>query len=196
MNIAPCVFQFLTDKIWWKNVKGSWGLARGKPHVWGIRLAVTSMISCWHLSNEKSPGCLGYIWDFTTHLHRDYDTPLEGPLWKNHYNGKLEGFFVAHFYVFRVLLPSQFEIEQLQIWKRNMTSLFCIPERMADLSCLRWGALQHVQGKSHHKQIHCGNVVSARPPSNNILVDYDFYNALPVLPSYCRNVLCIHLQEL
>ena len=104
MNTAPCVFQFLTDKIWWKNVKGSWGLARGKPHVWGIRLAVTSMISCWHLSNEKSPGCLGYIWDFTTHLHRDYDTPLEGPLWKNHYNGKLEGFFVAHFYVFRVLL--------------------------------------------------------------------------------------------
>ena len=89
---------------------------------------------------------------------------------------------------FESCFRSQFEIEQLQIWKGNMTGLFCIPERMADLSCLCWGALQHVQGKSHHKQIHCGNVVSARPPSNNILLDYDFYNALPVLPSYCLTV--------
>ena len=33
MNTAPCVFQFLTDKTWWKNVKGSWDLAGVKPHV-------------------------------------------------------------------------------------------------------------------------------------------------------------------
>ena len=73
---APCVFQFLTDKIWWKNVNGSWGLAGGKPHVWGIRLAVTSMISCWHLSNEKSPGCLGM---FRVHLGLYY--PFTLGLW-------------------------------------------------------------------------------------------------------------------
>ena len=76
MNTAPCVFQFLTDKIWWKNVNGSWGLAGGKPHVWGIRLAVTSMISCWHLSNEKSPGCLGM---FRVHLGLHY--PFTFGLW-------------------------------------------------------------------------------------------------------------------
>ena len=28
------------------------------------------------LSNEKNPGCLGYIGDYTTQVYRDYDKPL------------------------------------------------------------------------------------------------------------------------
>ena len=30
------------------------------------------------MSNEKKPGCLGYIGDYTTQLYRDYDKPLKG----------------------------------------------------------------------------------------------------------------------
>ncbi len=29
-----------------------------------------------HLSNEKNPGCLGYIGDYTIQLHRDFNKPL------------------------------------------------------------------------------------------------------------------------
>ncbi len=29
-----------------------------------------------HMSNEKNPGWLGYIGDYTTQLYRDYNTPL------------------------------------------------------------------------------------------------------------------------
>ena len=29
-----------------------------------------------HLSNEKNPGCLGYIGGFTIQLYRDYNKPL------------------------------------------------------------------------------------------------------------------------
>ena len=29
-----------------------------------------------HMSNEKNPGWLGYIGDYTTHLNRDYNKPL------------------------------------------------------------------------------------------------------------------------
>ena len=29
-----------------------------------------------HMSNEKNPGCLGYIGDYTTRLYRDYNKPL------------------------------------------------------------------------------------------------------------------------
>ena len=28
-----------------------------------------------YVSNEKKPGCLGYIGDYTAHLHRDYNKP-------------------------------------------------------------------------------------------------------------------------
>ena len=31
---------------------------------------------CNHLSNEKNPGWLGYIGDYTTQLYRDYYKPL------------------------------------------------------------------------------------------------------------------------
>ena len=36
MNSALWIFQFLTDKTWWKNVKGPWGLAGVKAHVFTI----------------------------------------------------------------------------------------------------------------------------------------------------------------
>ncbi len=29
-----------------------------------------------HLGNEKSPGCLGYVRDYTTQLYRDYNEQL------------------------------------------------------------------------------------------------------------------------
>ena len=29
-----------------------------------------------HVSNEKNPGCLVYIRDYTTQLYRDYNKPL------------------------------------------------------------------------------------------------------------------------
>ena len=29
-----------------------------------------------YVSNEKNPGCLGYIGDYTTQLYRDYNKPL------------------------------------------------------------------------------------------------------------------------
>jgi len=31
---------------------------------------------CFKMSNEKKPGWLDYIGDYTTHLYRDYDKPL------------------------------------------------------------------------------------------------------------------------
>ena len=40
------------------------------------------------LSNEKNPGCLGYIGDYTTQLYGDYHKPLYGSLLNNQYNGK------------------------------------------------------------------------------------------------------------
>ena len=30
----------------------------------------------FHLSNEKNPGCLGYVGDYTTQFYRDYNKPL------------------------------------------------------------------------------------------------------------------------
>ena len=30
------------------------------------------------LSNEKTPGCLGYVRDFPTQVYKDYDKPLQG----------------------------------------------------------------------------------------------------------------------
>ena len=31
---------------------------------------------CCQMSNEKNPGWLGYIGDYTTQLYRDYNKPL------------------------------------------------------------------------------------------------------------------------
>ena len=31
---------------------------------------------CRHMSNEKKPGCLGFIGDYTIQLYGDYITPL------------------------------------------------------------------------------------------------------------------------
>ena len=42
----------------------------------------------WHLNNEKNPGWLGYIEDYTTQVYRDYNKPLQGSLLTNQYNGK------------------------------------------------------------------------------------------------------------
>jgi len=40
------------------------------------------------LSNEKNPGCLGYIGDYTAQFFGDYHKPLYGSLLNNQYNGK------------------------------------------------------------------------------------------------------------
>ena len=40
------------------------------------------------LSNEKNPGCLGYLRDYTTQLYRGYNKPLYGSLLTNQYSGK------------------------------------------------------------------------------------------------------------
>ena len=39
---------------------------------------ITPIYKPWkgHLSNEKNPGWLGYIGDYTTQLYRDYNKPL------------------------------------------------------------------------------------------------------------------------
>ena len=37
---------------------------------------MTHNMSSDQLSNEKKPGCLGYIGDYTTQLYRDYNKPL------------------------------------------------------------------------------------------------------------------------
>ena len=42
-------------------------------YIWAVRKVVDKGI---HLSNEKNPGCLGYIRDYTTQVYRDYDKPL------------------------------------------------------------------------------------------------------------------------
>ena len=47
----------------------------------------------FHLSNEKKPGWLGYIGDYTLQLYRDYNKPLQGSLLTNQYNRNWEGFF-------------------------------------------------------------------------------------------------------
>ena len=38
-------------------------------------------------SSDQNPGCLLYIGDYTTQLHRDFNRPLPGSLWTNQYNG-------------------------------------------------------------------------------------------------------------
>ena len=38
------------------------------------------------VSNEKNPGCLGYIEDYTAQLYGDYNKPLYGSLLNNQYN--------------------------------------------------------------------------------------------------------------
>ena len=38
------------------------------------------------LSNEKHPGCLGYLGGCTTQLYRDYNKPISGSQWTNQYN--------------------------------------------------------------------------------------------------------------
>ena len=40
------------------------------------------------VSNEKNPGWLRYIGDYTTQLYRDYNKPLYGSLLTIQYNGK------------------------------------------------------------------------------------------------------------
>ena len=50
------------------------------------------------MSNEKNPGCLVYIGDYTTQLYRDYNKPLSGPLLNNQHFMESKGprvFFVA-----------------------------------------------------------------------------------------------------
>ena len=45
------------------------------------------------MSNEKSPGCLGYIGDYTTQLCGDYNKPLQGSLLNNQYFMESRRFF-------------------------------------------------------------------------------------------------------
>ncbi len=40
------------------------------------------------LSNEKNPGCLLYIRDYTTQLYWNFNKPLKGSLLNNQYNAK------------------------------------------------------------------------------------------------------------
>ena len=51
-----------------------------------------------HMSNEKNPGYLLYIGDYTTSLYGDYSKPLKGSLLINQYfmESKDGFFFVAH----------------------------------------------------------------------------------------------------
>ena len=45
------------------------------PNCW-IRKKSIATTHRNELSNEKNPGCLGYIGDYTTQLYRDYNKPL------------------------------------------------------------------------------------------------------------------------
>ena len=46
------------------------------------------------MSNEKNPGCLGYVRDYTTQIYRDYSKPLYGSLLTNQYfMESVAGFF-------------------------------------------------------------------------------------------------------
>ena len=40
------------------------------------QLAVLNMTNGYQMSNEKQPGCLGYIGDYTTQIYGDYSKPL------------------------------------------------------------------------------------------------------------------------
>ncbi len=54
------------DPSWeWKNNGGSFYTPVNQQSNWNSQL-----------SNEKNPGWLGYIGDYTTQLYRDYNKPL------------------------------------------------------------------------------------------------------------------------
>ena len=42
----------------------------------GIPQFIDTPKFCWHMSNEKYPGCLGFVGDYTTQLYRDYNKPI------------------------------------------------------------------------------------------------------------------------
>ena len=45
------------------------------------------------MSNEKNPGWLGYIGDYTLQLYRDYNKPLQGSLLTNQHFMESREFF-------------------------------------------------------------------------------------------------------
>ena len=73
------------------NMPGTIGFYR--PWVWGlngVQKGSVCFLGCAnpcleldHLSNEKNPGWLCYIGDYTTHLYGDYHKPLERSLLNN-----------------------------------------------------------------------------------------------------------------
>ena len=46
------------------------------PETSGVLTKRSSLHNINELSNEKNLGWLGYIWDYTTQLYRDYNKPL------------------------------------------------------------------------------------------------------------------------
>ena len=68
------------------------------------------------MSNEKNPGCLGYIGDYTTQLCRDYNKPLQGSLLNNQHNGKTECFFVAHMEPKHHPIETEHNLPNLHFW--------------------------------------------------------------------------------
>ena len=53
---------FLQQKHWWKLTT--------------LRTAAGEIQDLINMSNEKRPGWLGYIGDYTTQVYRDYNKPL------------------------------------------------------------------------------------------------------------------------
>ena len=50
---------------------------------WSILLDIRFQAAYEQLSNERNPGCFGYIGDYTTQLYGDYNKPFYGSLLNN-----------------------------------------------------------------------------------------------------------------
>ncbi len=95
-------------------VRVAWSIVMSSPncsgHHW-LWLRWFRKLAKPQLSNEKrSPGCLGHIKNYTTHLCGDYDKPLQGSLWNNQdYAGLFRG----------SILLANWKIQQLPSPKTN-----------------------------------------------------------------------------
>ena len=75
----PIPFQVRCGSLLVKFFIGArigWGFPRERFQGVAERCVVFSLKESFQLmSNEKNPGCLGYIGDYTTQLYRDYNKP-------------------------------------------------------------------------------------------------------------------------
>ena len=62
-------FSYLFDL---RRLNWLFAMLRAFLSLWGTSPAASMVANL----GEKNPGCLGYIGDYTTQLHRDYNKPL------------------------------------------------------------------------------------------------------------------------